>query len=257
MTTERPASAPEAAAAGMVDFDKYRKFGAYHWQLVRSHPDYLRRVELVCAHVGPRDRVLDLGCGDGAYLYFVAPRCRQAIGVDGDEHAILCAQRELALHCVPNCTVVRSTFRDLAARLDPALRFDLVYSMDCIEHLVDPSELLDVADRWLAPGGRVLIGTPLFVSEAAVSSYHVKEYTHAEMRALLAPRYEMLGEHWLQAPVPGTTELPERFYVFHGRRWRWWRPWRTSARRVRRDSERRAGFRLPELPPSFGQPRGD
>lgn len=233
----------------MVDFDKYRRFGAYHWELVRSHPDYLRRVEVVCAHVQPTDRVLDLGCGDGAYLNFVASRCRHVTGVDGDEHAIRCAQQELERHGVPRCTVIHSTFRDLPAHIDARARFDLVYSMDCIEHLIDPNELLAVADRWLAPRGRILIGTPLFVSAAAVSSYHVKEYTLPELRALFEPRYEKLGEHWLQAPVPGSTEMPERFYVFHGRRPRWWWPWRRSAARVRASSARMGQFRL-TVPPA-------
>ena len=236
----------------MVDFDKSRRFGAYHWELVRSHPDYLRRVEIVCAHVRPADRVLDLGCGDGAYLHFVAPRCRHVTGVDGDEHAILCAKQELERHAVQGCSVIRSTFRDLPQHLEAQARFDFIYSMDCIEHLIDPNELLDIADRWLAPRGRVLIGTPLFVSAEAVSTYHVKEYTQPELLALLEPRYEKLGEHWLQAPVPGTTEMPERFYVFHGRRKRWWRLWQRSARRIREASERMARFRLPVAPPPVG-----
>jgi len=233
----------------MIDFDKYRRFGAYHWEMVRSHPDYLRRVEVVCAHVKATDRVLDLGCGDGAYLYFVAPRCRHVTGVDGDEAAIRCATTELSKHGVGNCTVLRSTFRDLPGLLPANERFDLVYSMDCIEHLVDPYELLGLAERHLAPGGRILIGTPLFLSDAVVSKYHVKEYTHAELQALFAPRWEKLGEHWLQAPVPGSDEMPERFYVFHGRLRRWWRPWQRSARRVAEDSARMASFRLTDGTP--------
>ena len=251
----RPGAGPEpapgtAAAPGMVDFDKYRRFGAYHWQLVRTHADYLRRVETVCAHVRARDRVLDLGCGDGAYLYFVAPRCRQVTGVDGDEHAIRCASQELERNAVANFALIRSTFRDLPLHLPTDARFDLIYSMDCIEHLIDPRELLDLADRLLAPHGRVLIGTPLFVSAAAVSSYHVKEYTQPELEALLEPRYEKLGEHWLPAPVPNSKELPPRFYVFHGRRRPGWKPWRRSTRAVRRASERIARFRLPDAPRS-------
>lgn len=242
--TANSANARAADAPAMIDFDKYRRFGAYHWEMARSHPDYLRRVEIVCAHVRPTDRVLDLGCGDGAYLYFVAPRCKHVTGVDGDEDAIRCATTELERHGVRNCRVVRSTFRDLGKQLPTSERFDLVYSMDCIEHLVDPNELLDLAERHLAPGGRILIGTPLFISDAVVSKYHVKEYTHGELVAMFAPRYETLGEHWLQAPVPGSNEMPERFYVFHGRPRRWWWPWRRSASRVQDDSARLASFRL-------------
>lgn len=248
MTTGRVGGPPRT----MIDFDKYRRFGAYHWELVRTRLDYLRRVEIVCAHVRRRDRVLDLGCGDGAYVYHVAARCRHVTGVDGDEHAIRCAREELDRCRVPNYSLVHATFRELRDRPSPGGRFDLVYSMDCIEHLVDPGELLELADRHLAPGGRVLIGTPLFVSEAAVSRYHVKEFTQAELRDLLEPRYEKLGEHWLPAAVPDSDELPDRFYVFHGRRRPWWKPWRRGPGLVRLASRRRERFRLDVPRPGAG-----
>ncbi len=224
---------PSAAQPGMVDFDKYRRFGAYHWKLVDRLPDYRRRVETVCEFVRPGDRCLDLGCGDGTYIGYVAERGGLVTGVDGDADGIRCAQEELERRNVPGFRLVHSTFADLPRRLVGEERsFDFVYSMDCIEHLVNPHELLDVVERYLAPRGTVLIGTPLFVGAEFVSQYHVKEFTRDEITELLTARFERMDERLLDAPVPGREGVVPRFFVFHGRRRApWWKFWRRGARR--------------------------
>ena len=209
-----------------VDYDKYRRFGAHHWEIIKKHPDYKKRVDTVVSHVRPGDRVLDLGCGDGVYMFHVAQVARLVTGVDGDPHGIEAARKELARHQVGNARLVHSSFAHLEQHL-PARRnkFDLIYSFDCIEHLLDPEGFVDLIARYAAPGARVLVGTPLFISEAAVSDYHVQEFTADQVDAMLCRRFDKLGEYRLEAPVPGSNEMPLRFYVFHGRRRSWWRRW--------------------------------
>jgi 2-polyprenyl-3-methyl-5-hydroxy-6-metoxy-1,4-benzoquinol methylase len=223
MTGAGAVGGPRLVGPNMIDFDKYRQLGAYHWRLLASHADYRARVDAVLRRVRPGARCLDLGCGDGAYAGHVAPKAARVVGVDGDPDAIRCATAELAARRIANVALIRSTFAELPRHLPPSRhRFDLIWSMDCIEHLVDPGELVDTIARYLAPGGRVLVGTPLFVSGELVSKYHVREYTAAEVDRLLARRFVKVGSELLPAPVPGSGELLPRFYVHEGRRRRWW-----------------------------------
>ena len=53
----------------MVEFDKYRKLGAYHWDYLSTRAEYRQHVEAVCLYATPNGSALDLGCGDGAYMY--------------------------------------------------------------------------------------------------------------------------------------------------------------------------------------------
>lgn len=224
---KRRSPAASATQPGMVDFDKYRRFGAYHWKLVETMPDYRQRVATVCGYIRPGMRCLDLGCGDGTYIYYVAQHGGRVTGVDGDADGIRCAGEELRRRDVPGFRLVHATFRNLGEHLrGEEGRFDFVYSMDCIEHLVDPAELLDVVERFTARRGTFLIGTPLFLGPELVSEYHVKEYTREELDALLNARFRKLGDHLLDAPVPGQKQLVPRFYCYHGRRRvPWWRFW--------------------------------
>ncbi|MEM7202028.1 MAG: class I SAM-dependent methyltransferase [Planctomycetota bacterium] len=222
----RPGGPVLSSKPGMVDFDKYRTFGPYHWKYVETMPDYRARVDVVLRYAPTGGRCLDLGCGDGTYIYYVAEQAQHVVGVDGDPDGIRCAGEQLHKREVHNCQLIEATFQELPKHLDPKRhRFDYIYCMDCIEHVLDPKEVLQVMDRYLARGGRILIGTPLFVGEEHVSPYHTTEFTKAELDGILGRDYEKLGEHLLPAPVPGTDELRDRFYVYYGRRRPWWRRW--------------------------------
>ncbi len=209
----------------MQTFDKYRERGAYHWRYIKKTSKYKLRVDAVCELVRPHDRCLDLGCGDGAYMYCVAQKCRHVVGVDADHDGIRCAREQLTLHGVENFTLVHAPFGELDGALPRSMRrYGLVYCMDVIEHVTEPEALLDVMQRFTAPGGTVVVGTPLFVRPDEVSPYHVKEYTVEELNRMLLPRFDKTGERFLPASLPVSQEVLPRFYVFIGRRRgrRWW-----------------------------------
>jgi hypothetical protein len=66
----------------------------------------------------------------------------------------------------------------------------------------------------------------------------VREFTAAEVDELLERSFEKLEHHLLDAPVPGSSELLPRFYVFVGRRRpRWWQLWRRASRLPRAVAE--------------------
>jgi 2-polyprenyl-3-methyl-5-hydroxy-6-metoxy-1,4-benzoquinol methylase len=210
--------------SAVQQFDKYREMGAYHWScLDKPHSKYRMRVDAVCEKLRPHDRCLDLGCGDGAYMYCVARKCRHVVGVDADPDGIRCAHEELTRHGVQNYTLVHASFGELRGRLPASMpRYDLVYSVDVIEHLHDPEELLDLMARHVRPGGTVIVGTPLFIRAEEVSPYHIKEFTVEEMRRLLRPRFVMTEERYLPASLPKSKEVLPRYYMFFGKPRRWW-----------------------------------
>lgn len=101
-----------------------------------------------------RNRLLDVGCGNGEFLL----RARQAgwivKGVDLDPKAVALARRRgLEVWCgdyrqTPICEAT----------------FDAITSSQVIEHLHDPSDFVARLSSWLKPGGTLWINTPNFCS---------------------------------------------------------------------------------------------
>jgi len=101
-------------------------------------------------------RILDLGCGHGALLYFCAELgYREASGVDGSPEQVDAARR-LGL-----ANVTQGDVLGTLAEASPD-HFDVVVTFDVLEHF-DKSTLLHVVDgvhRILKPGGRWIIHAP-------------------------------------------------------------------------------------------------
>lgn len=174
-----------------IGFDKYRDHGAYHWRELEKNQEYRAKIDLLKNLVGGTDACLDLGCGDGAYVYSLAQQCAEVIGVDADPHAAKLARDQLSKAKVANARCLQLPLSKVDATSVGRDSFDLVYSMDVIEHLPEPVELLDVACRMVGPAGTVAIGTPLYLGDHLVSEYHVKEYTREEFEALVGSRIQL------------------------------------------------------------------
>jgi len=104
-------------------------------------------------------QVLDAGSGNGDYTFRLARRyARAAIhGVDVDgEHVAACQAR---LHVAPlsNLTFAQA---DLTEPLG-AEAYDVIYSVDVLEHITDDRAALTNLARALRPGGWLIIHTPL------------------------------------------------------------------------------------------------
>lgn len=170
-------------------FDKYRHDGAYHWRHLDERPEYRRKVDLVVDILDDGSAVLDLGCGDAAYASVVAKHASEVVGVDADPDAVALGRKELRRAGIMNVRCFHLPFGrlDLAA-VDRPEPFDLVYSMDVIEHLPDPSELLRVAVACARRGARIVIGTPAYLGDDLVSPYHVREFRPDEL-------WDLLEEH--------------------------------------------------------------
>lgn len=100
----------------------------------------------------PGSRILEVGCGGGAFLSFLEARGHRAVGVDVLEEAV-----RLATRAAPRSTVLRAD----ASRLPfPDAHFDRLVSHHLVEHLEDIGGALREWRRVLQPGGVLVVCTP-------------------------------------------------------------------------------------------------
>ena len=171
-----------------IGFDKYRKKGAYHWDEVESNSDYRSLIEKIKCFIDQGSVVLDVGCGDGAYLGYLSSSIGQGFGVDADSTAVKLANSKFDERGIENCKAECLTIGEAKETFEKTGdKFDVVYSADVIEHLPDPAELLSLAVSVIKKDGLVIIGTPLYISDELISPYHVKEFSKQEMRSMIEP----------------------------------------------------------------------
>ncbi len=123
---------------------------------------YVRRAlrRLLSNHPPGREvRVLDAGTGFGQYAYFIArsfPNAR-VHAVDVKEGYLARARR--FLEATPQAGQVRFAVDDLTD-LQAEGPFDLILSVDVMEHIADDRAVFGHFARVLRPGGHVIINTP-------------------------------------------------------------------------------------------------
>ena len=142
-----------------------------HWWYVGRRRIIQNLVEKICTTLdNPSPRILDVGCGTGANLKMLA-HYGKAEGIDISQQAIdFCGERGLQ-------SVKLGAAEDLPYEDDS---FDLVTSLDVVEHLDDDVAGLREMRRVLRPDGRVLLFVPAFMFLWGVQddvSNHRRRYT--------------------------------------------------------------------------------
>ncbi len=113
--------------------------------------DQLRRL----APQGPLPSILNLGTGEGDYDPMIAAACRELVACDINENDIAFARRMNA--AVPNLQYRQENALALSF---PDNRFDLLVSVDVMEHVGDPERMTRELARVLKPGGVALVTFP-------------------------------------------------------------------------------------------------
>ena len=117
-------------------------------------PRWRRLVDSLPFSEGTSPRVLDVGCGTGAFLEFIGKRFPhpELWGIELDPERAARARAR-----VPSATVVAADAREGLRRLEG--RFDLITLWDVFEHLPEPAAVLQQLGRLLSPEGRLYIQT--------------------------------------------------------------------------------------------------
>jgi len=101
-----------------------------------------------------KDKVVDLGCGDGTLLVLAAAKGADVTGVDISDAQLTLARENLKN--VPNAKFIQLPLQEVD--FAPSL-FTKVSARKSIHHLTNDEKgvLLDKIHHWLVPGGQVII----------------------------------------------------------------------------------------------------
>jgi len=191
-----------------IVFDKYQKRGAdYHWKQVSNHPTrmsayvkgrYQKCLDLFIAAAGPLQgkKILDFGCGDGAFSFQLSSRGALVSGIDLAEEAVAFARLQHQKLSTGAEFFVESCY---ATHFADAT-FDGVISTDVIEHVREPERFLAEIHRVLRPGGVAVISTPIRLTEKPLDPMHVFEWFPGEFQMLIRSVFHQ-AEFFASHPV--------------------------------------------------------
>jgi SAM-dependent methyltransferase len=166
-----------------------------------------------------RDRLLDFGCGSGAFLQWMHHLGWKVTGLDASPAAVGRIQQELGL-----CALI-GTLPD--PRL-PNHSFDCITMWQSLEHVPRPLPVLRDAHRLLAPGGVLVVAAPNIESLAF-------RLFGADWFGLDLPRHLV---HFSPRTLRRIVEMAGfQVYTIHGQRHASWL--QSSARLARRRGRRR------------------
>jgi 2-polyprenyl-3-methyl-5-hydroxy-6-metoxy-1,4-benzoquinol methylase len=147
--------------------------------------------------------ICDLGCGNGYLAILLAERGYNVTGIDASQSGIKVAKKycKTKNNIKFTCADIRNISID---KIDT--KFDLVVSIDVLEHLYRPADLIDASIKLLKTDGHILLATPyhgyiknLFIcllnrwdSHHAVhwDGGHIKFFSVKTMQELLS-KYEL------------------------------------------------------------------
>lgn len=128
-----------------------------------THRDIWQRwleIETICRYVRKKDRVLDVGCGNGYSTRIFSERCREIIGIDYSDTMIMRAREENQVKGVPSPP--KSQFHQCdVLKLDQTMfgRFDVAITERCLINLAgfekQKQAIANIASV-LKPGGRFI-----------------------------------------------------------------------------------------------------
>ena len=152
------------------------------------------------------DKVLDLGCGSGETSGHLKEegRIQWVCGVEGSPEAAEMAQKRLDRLLIGDIEKIDFPFEEES--------FDLILTLDILEHLVDPWSTLKKLNRLLKPGGSIVVSIPnvrhysvvipliflgdwRYTQEGLLDSTHIRFFTGKTARRMFTQE-GLLLEAW-------------------------------------------------------------
>lgn len=129
----------------------------YRWERAGEHGNHAYLWPSVRRILSPRPslKILDAGCGNGFITARLAAMGYDVLGLDASPSGIALARAEY-----PNVRFELFSVYDKLDALAPPGGWDLIVSLEVIEHLFAPREFLENMRRYLNPAGSLLLSTP-------------------------------------------------------------------------------------------------
>ncbi len=108
------------------------------------------RLALIRRYAPRARRLLDVGCGTGAFLHVAREAAYDCCGVDVSSEAVAVVRGRLGIEAHAG---------DLASLSLPSASFDVITLFDVVEHVPNPFQIAAEVCRLLVPGGAALLTT--------------------------------------------------------------------------------------------------
>lgn len=137
---------------------------------------------------------LDVGCGSGGLVGFLARQGREVLGIDVSQPIVDAAREFLASEGLAEALICKESTSELRAA---GRVYDNVVSMDCLEHVEDHAALFDDLVALVKPGKSLIItvpALPLVFGPRDVALGHFRRYTKRTLLALTKPHHLRVDE---------------------------------------------------------------
>jgi len=122
-----------------------------------------------------KGNIIELGSGEGYGVELLAPLAERYLAVDKfDTEVAGHANVEFRKMLLPSLTGIADN------------SFDFAVTFQVIEHIQDDKAFISEIHRVLKPGGKLFLSTPNRLMSLTRNPWHIREYTAAELTALVA-----------------------------------------------------------------------
>ena len=144
-----------SSLVGMVDWQALGWFNGRTGEIIKG------------VRIRPSHTVVDVGCGDGGFIGFVAGQGAEVIFIDRDAERLAATEARIRKSPARAYRAIHSDCEPIP--LEDGIG-DLVICTEVLEHVPDPVKFLDEVIRVAKPGAQLLISVPDSRSEQFVSA---------------------------------------------------------------------------------------
>jgi SAM-dependent methyltransferase len=175
--------AEKAFRARLVDPFAIKLFGGLHPKNVFQY-----RAQFFQEFLSPNDRVIDIACGTGAALHYLAPHVQAGLGIEMNSTVVAIAKARSP----ENVSYVQANIFEVDyAKIQREFRYNVAIFSHILEHLEQPEEILKQVNA-----SKVLICVPSEENwyrqllknmglDHRSDPDHVREYDRASVRSIL------------------------------------------------------------------------